>query len=122
MFNADIVLLAALTTFPVPSMFIVSPAGLPPPAVNVNVPYTFEVNDGLLPIEPKLRLFHILVADIVMPAIPAPAKVKFGALDDVTPVVGPLIVIVLPLSVTKAPVPVREKPVRFVRSNTVVPF
>ena len=43
MFNALIVLAAALTTFPVPIMFATRPAGLPPPAVNVSVPYTFTV-------------------------------------------------------------------------------
>lgn len=117
--NAAIVL-PLLRILPVPTVFRVSDANVPPDD-NVRSPAMFRVVAGRAKaVVPNDRLSNQLAVVSVTIAMPLPVNVKLGALVAVPPVVPNTHVLVIAASVVNPPVPVQVKPVAIAISNTVV--
>jgi len=117
--NAAIVL-PLLMILPVPTMFRVSDANVPPDD-NVRSPTMFRVATGRAKaVVPKLRSLIKLVLVMVTIATPAPVSDTLAALV-ASPAVAPmLIVLVIEASVVNPPAPVQVNPVAVAIDTTVV--
>ena len=117
--NAAIVL-PLLIILPVPTMFTVADANVPPDD-NVRSPTMFRVATGRAKaVVPKLRFLIKLVLVMVTIATPAPVSDTLAALV-ASPAVAPmLIVLVIEASVVNPPVPVQVNPVAVAIDTTVV--
>jgi len=117
--NAAIVRLL-LVIVPVPTVFRVSDANVPPDD-NVRSPAMFRVVAGRAKaVVPNVILSNQLAVVSVMIAVPLPVNDRLGALVAVPPVVPNTHVLVIDASVVNPPVPVQLKPVAIAMLNTVV--
>ena len=117
--NAAIVL-PLLRILPVPTVFRVSDANVPPDD-NVRSPAMFNVVAGRAKaVVPNDRSLNQLPVVSVTIAVPVPDTVKLGALVAVPPVVPNTAVLVMAASTKNLPVPVQVKPVAIAIFNTVV--
>jgi len=117
--NAAIVL-PLLVIVPVPTVFRVSDANVPPDD-NVRFPAMFNVVAGRAKaVVLNDRLLNQLPVVSVTIAVPVLDTTKLGALVAVPPVVPNTLVLVMSASTKNPPVPVQVKPVAIAIFNTVV--